>query len=305
MSVDLLEQMVRKSSQHHPLRLLLADPMSNFAIARGASIAQDALFESCQGVNSIHQALDRVCARQPRGRPLVPTGTAEQIKYVSSALDSVRAHDLAHLVEVKLYSDAPSGPLYFFGDIVVCGRFAAGSSSIDMPWSMVVDHPLFDHDHFAALSREFDHIWAQAAESIGSSSPTDGGVFLSYADVDLELASGLCDFLQAAGVSTFMAQRHVRVSDNWQEALRLHLASRSVVIALLTPAGCRSEWVRNEIAGAWALGKAIVPAMCGVDNADVPELAAARQGVKIAGSADARAVFNAVASSIGVAPHAG
>jgi hypothetical protein len=305
MSVNLLEQMLRKSSQHHPVRILLADPTSNFAIARGASIAQDALFESCQGVNSIRQALERVRAGQPRGRPLIPTGTGEQIEYVSLALDGIRAHELAHLVEVKLYSDAPSGPLYFFGDIVVCGRFAAGSSSIDMPWSMVVDHPLFDRDYFAALEQEFDHIWDQAAVSIGASSPTDGGVFLSYADLDLGLASGLCDLLQAGGLSTFMAQRHVRVSDNWQEVLRLHLASRSVFIALLTPAGCRSEWVRNEIAGAWALGKAIVPAICGVDDADVPELAAACQGVKIAGRIDAQAVFNAVAPCLGIAPYVG
>jgi len=299
MSVDLFEQLLRRVTTDRPLRLLLANPVSNFAVARGASIQQNALLESCQGIGAVRQALDRVRGGLPRGRQWIPDGTESQIEHICSVLDSIHAHELSGLVDVRFYEDAPSGPLYFFGDIVVCGRFAAGSSSVSMPWSMVVDHPLFDHDYFDALRREFEYLWSTSSSTIGAGAMEDGGVFLSYADSDHELGSRLFHKLQDAGVSTFMAKRHVRVADNWTDALRLHLSGRSTLVALLTPAGCRSEWVRNEIAGAWALGKKIVPMLVGVEDQDMPELAASRQGFKVASLDDLDAAFAAVAALLG------
>jgi hypothetical protein len=90
-------------------------------------------------------------------------------------------------------------------------------------------------------------------------------IFISYASADSALANELRSQIEAGGFTTFMAEKDIPVSSLWKQTIRDALRSSSQVLILLTPNSIDRPWVLLETGAAWALDKALIPAMAFVD----------------------------------------
>jgi nucleoside phosphorylase len=153
LTVDLLAKILRLSTSAHPAQILIVDPESDFALARAKSIGQVAAKEVRIGICNILRAIQVV------SKVSLPD-------LATSAFDDLLTllHDYAPGVtlEVRFYSEVPSGPHYFLKDILLSGRFCAGLSSSKLPWTMIVDNPHYKGDLYDIYSSEFERIWDKA-----------------------------------------------------------------------------------------------------------------------------------------------
>ena len=71
-------------------------------------------------------------------------------------------------LEIKFYDEYSPTPMYFFNDILVCGRFGVASDCLKLPWYTIVDDPICNRDLFDENRKEFEAIWEKAQDSIKS-----------------------------------------------------------------------------------------------------------------------------------------
>jgi nucleoside phosphorylase len=152
-SVDLLASIFSLSSSAHPAKILIVDPRSDFALARAKSIGQIAAREVRAGICNVLTAIGRVTDVNPL---YLPTSSFEEL------LSLLHSHAHRVSLEVRFYSEVPSGPLYFLRDLLLAGRFCAGVSSSKLPWTMIVDDPNYFGDLYDVYSDEFERIWSKA-----------------------------------------------------------------------------------------------------------------------------------------------
>lgn len=83
-------------------------------------------------------------------------------------------------------------------------------------------------------------------------------IFVSYARSDQALADEVLRALRRMRVDVWSDDR-LTAGDNWSEVLRSRLRDSEYFLLLLTPKALESSWVLQELGGAWALGKRIIP----------------------------------------------
>jgi nucleoside 2-deoxyribosyltransferase len=85
-------------------------------------------------------------------------------------------------------------------------------------------------------------------------------IFLSHAAADREYARKLSHALlfQWPDVRIFTTDM-LSAGEEWQSKLRRELVQCDIFMVVLTPNSVDSNWVLQELGGAWALGKPIVP----------------------------------------------
>ncbi len=86
-------------------------------------------------------------------------------------------------------------------------------------------------------------------------------VFISYAAGDSAIADELRNDLQRNGLKCFMAEKDIQVATEWQDSIRAALIGSKRILVLLTPRSINRPWVLMETGAAWALGKALIPAL--------------------------------------------
>ncbi len=86
-------------------------------------------------------------------------------------------------------------------------------------------------------------------------------VFISYAAGDSAIADELRNDLEKNGLKCFMAEKDIQAATEWQESIRAALVGSKRVLVLLTPRSINRPWVLMETGAAWALGKALIPAL--------------------------------------------
>ena len=86
-------------------------------------------------------------------------------------------------------------------------------------------------------------------------------VFISYTAGDSAIADELRSDLEKNGLKCFMAAKDIQVATEWQDAIRAALIGSKRVLVLLTPRSINRPWVLMETGAAWALGKALIPAL--------------------------------------------
>lgn len=147
-----------------PMTILLSDPRSPFSAARAASAnqtpvdpfgptstAEDRLAEGLRKIaEAIHQA-----ARERGKTGIEPHSVRAEIREVA---DWIRNNSQWCNLTVKYYTVVPGGPMYFFNDLVLVGRYAFGRSSIELPWQLIINDPHVDTDLYDVLRREFQSI---------------------------------------------------------------------------------------------------------------------------------------------------
>ena len=67
--------------------------------------------------------------------------------------------------------------------------------------------------------------------------------------------------LEKSGLKCFMAEKDIHVATEWQDSIRAALIGSRRVLVLLTPRSINRPWVLMETGAAWALGKALIPAL--------------------------------------------
>ena len=84
-------------------------------------------------------------------------------------------------------------------------------------------------------------------------------VFISHSREDQPLVERIERGLTFGGrVRVLTDQRMVSTRQHWRAELRRALESTDVFVVMGTPASARSDFVLQELGGAWALGKPIV-----------------------------------------------
>jgi len=101
--------------------------------------------------------------------------------------------------------------------------------------------------------------------------PLDYDLFLSYASGDSATATELKEALERKKLKCFMAEKDIRVADEWQDAIRSALLAARRVLILITPRSINRPWIFLETGAAWALGKPLIPALNHVIPSDLPD----------------------------------
>ena len=71
--------------------------------------------------------------------------------------------------------------------------------------------------------------------------------------------------LENNGLNCFMAEKDIQVATEWQDSIRSALIGSKRILVLLTPRSINRPWVLMETGAAWALGKALIPALSHID----------------------------------------
>lgn len=176
MNEELLQQIFERASGASPVRMLVVDPTCPFAKHRARSIVN--LTSISQG-----ELLERATHRADSTAGPAAERACEGLEIIAKALklqtplsiDATNPNDpdLRRLinqikergtVDLRFYSVIPSGPLYFFKNIVLCGRFCSGKSAKYVPWWMVVNDPRRSENLYSVLQSEFEDVWESSYE---------------------------------------------------------------------------------------------------------------------------------------------
>jgi hypothetical protein len=117
-------------------------------------------------------------------------------------------------------------------------------------------------------------------------------VFISYAAGDSAIADELRNDLEKGGLKCFMAEKDIQVAAEWQDSIRAALIGSKRMLVLLTPRSIKRPWVLMETGAAWALGKALIPALSQVEANDLIDPIRRYQARKIETTAQRLALVN-------------
>jgi hypothetical protein len=84
-------------------------------------------------------------------------------------------------------------------------------------------------------------------------------IFLSYAEADRESARKLQRLLARRLNLRVFTTDMLSAGENWRTKLRRELTQCNIFMVVLSPDAMDSNWVLQELGGAWALEKPIVP----------------------------------------------
>ena len=274
---DLLVQIFRKSTSRNPGRILIVDPNSPYAQARASSLGGATCKQRSRlGLIKLADAMQE--AIRKRTTQNVPVLIDHSNLDIYQLANKVRDLGLSLNIKVHFYSFVPSGPLYFFRDILLCGRFSAGSSAIDLPWSMIVDDSSCKGDQFDMMLREYEYIWEAGYDSPYNSTqltdPHSGQfnpslsdsseikIFISHAEKNVSVARALVDCIEKCLEvpensirCTSLPGYTLSPGQITDEILRSNLEHCVVVIGLLTQESLKSIYVNMELGAAWGLKK--------------------------------------------------
>ncbi len=248
-----------------PVKILLVDPTCEFALARAASIQfprpqKSPIEEVEEGLRIILDALQDVHELR------LPMNSSQCT--FEDLIATIREHGESHDIELRLYTQVPGGPLMFFRDILLCGRYGVGTSSIALPWNMIIDDGYRADDVYDLLWNEYDFLWTQS-EASGSAKYR---IFLSHAKENAPLAGELDNSLRDNDIEVFLAEHAIGAGEEWNDRLRAELVACSELLLLASPASVKSSWVQVEVGAMWALNKPVTPVLVGVTPADLEHL---------------------------------
>ncbi|NEP36642.1 hypothetical protein [Moorena sp. SIO3B2] len=147
------------------IQILLADPYSEFARNRAESISKNPFQQPMSPMKKMEDSLEQIIvsmrdlAETQQRRPLPSC-----MEGVKPKLEFIHEYGKDFGLRLLLYSDVPSGPMYFFQNILLKGRFCVGESAVNLPWMMIIDDPNCSKDFYNVFSDEFDRIWKLSEE---------------------------------------------------------------------------------------------------------------------------------------------
>jgi hypothetical protein len=107
--------------------------------------------------------------------------------------------------------------------------------------------------------------------------------FISYSSQDEVLAKFVEAHLRAQTVSVFMASISVKPGQNWSQEIWNNLRGSTWVIFLASRNACRSPYVQQELGGALATDKRLVPILWDMAPSDLPGWVNQKQALDVRG----------------------
>lgn len=176
-SSKVLEQIITDQDfDSNAIKILLANPRSDFAIQR-ASLIHKALKGNSPEQIKVQSPID---AREKLRKSLeklidiltekedVKIAIREEYamdfnnKTISESLNFINNSEKIFQninIKVKLYNEPMAGPLYFFYDVLLQGRFNPKGSANIMPWLTIINDPNCNSDLYDLARDEFNSIW--------------------------------------------------------------------------------------------------------------------------------------------------
>lgn len=108
-------------------------------------------------------------------------------------------------------------------------------------------------------------------------------VFISYSSSDLGLAEFIQKHLQTQNLSVFMASVSITPGQNWTKQIWDNLLGSTWVLFLASREACQSSYVQQELGGAMARGKSIIPIVWDLDPSELPGWVNRRQALDLRG----------------------
>lgn len=147
----MLREVFKNRRAFSSIKILMVNPSSSFAKRQPSLQIERTTSENklCIGLRNILSAL---------GYEQEISNQISSIELVEIIHEEVRLRE--HQIDLKFYDLFPYGPMYFFRDILVCGRFGVGKDCMKLPWFMIVDDPNRPDDLFDQNRDEFQAIWS-------------------------------------------------------------------------------------------------------------------------------------------------
>ena len=94
--------------------------------------------------------------------------------------------------------------------------------------------------------------------------------FISYSTKNNKIANFAAHQLELQQVSTFLAPISIQPGSNWTQAIWQNLKASPWVLFLASRTACMSPYVQQEIGGAIATGKTIIPVIWDINPHELP-----------------------------------
>jgi hypothetical protein len=111
-------------------------------------------------------------------------------------------------------------------------------------------------------------------------------IFISYSSHDNDWAIRVRDWLKENGWDDIFLgldlERRMAAGESWKAALQKAADRCDVVLALVSPEWLASEWCKAEMEAARRMGKSVIVALIGADEAQIPIALAQQQFVELA-----------------------
>ena len=94
--------------------------------------------------------------------------------------------------------------------------------------------------------------------------------FISYSIQDHKFATLLQRELRLLGISAFVASASLQPGERWSEGIMTKLQASNWVLVLCSGAACTSAFVNQEVGGALATSKHLVPIVWDINPSELP-----------------------------------
>jgi hypothetical protein len=103
--------------------------------------------------------------------------------------------------------------------------------------------------------------------------------FISHSHLDKRLAGQIRKLVETKGFVAFLAHEDITPSEDWEEAIKMHLDSCTALIAVVTKDFNASPYTNQEVGFVLAAGKPIIPIAVGVSGENLPGFLKHKQAV--------------------------
>ena len=159
----------------YPCTILLVNPYCHYALARHEGINAN----NANNTNKSNITTESITTeeRASRGLRHILKGIydATNYDYDSTSIDKLSFEDLHSRIkqtkesvglDLKFYDKTPSGPMFFFKDLLVYGRFCADRTSTKRSWQRIVDNPLQNDDLYDQFNTEYQYILINSNQAL-------------------------------------------------------------------------------------------------------------------------------------------
>ncbi|MDF5740061.1 MULTISPECIES: 5'-methylthioadenosine/S-adenosylhomocysteine nucleosidase family protein [unclassified Nostoc] len=161
---SLLQEICQDVDRFPSIKILVVNPLSDFALRRQQIIGvryRTPINKTFEGLLNILNALNSCFGLT------IDTGANWNIEEdeplsLYPIIDRIKELGAERNLELRFYDVYPSGPMYFFNDILVYGRFGATKNCMQLAWFMFVDDYRCKNDLFDENRQEFLDIWNMA-----------------------------------------------------------------------------------------------------------------------------------------------
>ena len=247
-----LSQIFRHAiSQKIPVKLLLVNLNSSFAIARHNSLSNNTSHSSKNIENRAINGLKRLIMGLYYALEISDDDTEfGTLRYDGLVLKFQQILEEQKIqIELRFYTVVPSGPMFFFQDILLSGFYCASLSSRDLPWLVIIDDPNIRNDMYDVFSEEFQRIWNMSSQEREENSPSfyAHSYFISYAREDTEAADHLESLLWRKTRLANRDEARLTAGVNLSDDLESVIAKSQTFLFLCSQSSNNSDWCRGEV----------------------------------------------------------